>query len=175
MKSQNECEIIEILISMRRFRNLIKFDSNFKTSRQSFLKKNFRTYLYAHDVSSACFESILYVRSERRQCFDARFDLKNIAMKNDKNDETNEQLIVNFFKIWYVILSVKNRKFELLMFFKWCYEHVWQIDRDKRIWLLFLSTNLHFEINANRNLTFAHYLQLSHFIHICFLKLIVFV
>ena len=66
------------------------------------------------NVISACFESILYVRSERRQCFDARFDLKNIAMKNDENDETNEQLIANFFKIWYVVLSVKNRKFEFL-------------------------------------------------------------
>ena len=66
-----------------------------------------------HDVIFACFESILYVRSEKRQCFDAKSDLKNIAMKNDENDETSEQLIANFFKIWYVVLNVKNRKFEL--------------------------------------------------------------
>ena len=71
---------------------------------------------YVHDVVSACSRSILYVKSERRQRFDERFDLKNIAMKNAIDDETSEQLIVNFFKIWYVVLNVKSRKFELLMF-----------------------------------------------------------
>ena len=43
--------------------------------------------------------------------------------------------------------------------FESCYEHVWQIDRNKRFKLLFLSASLHIEISANRNLTLAHYLQ----------------
>ena len=46
MKSQNECEIIEILISMRRLRNLIKSDFNFEDhSIRNFFLKKIRIYL----------------------------------------------------------------------------------------------------------------------------------
>ena len=77
-------------------------------------KRNNRQYVY--DVIFVYFESILYIRCERDKRFDERFDLKNITMKNAINDVASEQLIANFFKIWYVVLSVKNRKFKLLMF-----------------------------------------------------------
>ena len=73
-------------------------------------KRNNRRYV--HDVIFAWFESILYVRNERNQRLDERFNLKNIAIKNAINDEASEQLIVNFFKIWYVVLNVNDRKLE---------------------------------------------------------------
>ena len=67
---------------------------------------------------SARVRLILYVNIERHERFDERIDLKSIA-KNVANcdinvdDEASKQLTVNFFQIWYVILNVKNRKFEL--------------------------------------------------------------
>ena len=45
MKSQNECEIIEIQISMQRFRNLIKFDSNFEDQFANFFLKKISSKL----------------------------------------------------------------------------------------------------------------------------------
>ena len=75
---------------------------------------------YAHDLISMCFELILYVKNERRQRFDEKFDLKSIAMKSAINDEANEQLNASFLDVWYVVLNLKSRRFELLMFLtKW--------------------------------------------------------
>ena len=57
---------------------------------------------YAHDVVSACFELILYVRSERRQRFDESTDSKLIAETNANDaidDEASEQLTANFFQV----------------------------------------------------------------------------
>ena len=70
------------------------------------------------DVIFACFRLILYVIVERHERFDEKVALKSIVKRVancdiNVDDEANELLTINFFKIWCVILKVEDRKLEL--------------------------------------------------------------
>ena len=69
-----------------------------------------------------CFDVILNVAIKKCEHFDdidSNIDI-NVARKIDETNEineTNEQMIVDFFLILYVNSDVKNRKFELIFDF----------------------------------------------------------
>ena len=99
MRSQNECEIIEILISMRRFRNLIKFDSNFENQFANLflekisnkLVKNKKNSISNYDVDTSFFSNMnknhVNKTKKRRKKFKEFVIRKCVKIKNNIQSE----------------------------------------------------------------------------------------